>query len=72
MDVAKEKIGSVVDSAKERIADTTGGRIANAIRAMEADSSGNADNSIAVDPNQVDAESEIAAFVNRDNDSKSA
>lgn len=71
--VAKDKIDSVMDSAKERIADTTGGRIADAIRAMGADSSGAAENSLAsVDPNQVDTESEVAAFVNRDNDSKSA
>ena len=71
--VAKDKIDSVMDSAKERIADTTGGRIADAIRAMGADSSGTAENSIAsVDPNQVDTESEVAAFVNSDNDSKSA
>ncbi|MET0090711.1 MAG: P-type conjugative transfer protein TrbL [Candidatus Thiodiazotropha sp.] len=71
--VAKDKIDSVMDSAKERIADTTGGRIADAIRAMGADSSGTAENSLAsVEPNQVDTESEVAAFVNRDNDSKSA
>ena len=72
MDVAKAKLGSVVDSAKERIADTTGGRIAEAIRGMGADSSGTEDNSLAsVDSNRVDAESEVAAFVNRDNNSES-
>ena len=70
--MAKAKLGSVVDSAKERIADTTGGRIADAIRGMGADSSGTEDNSLAsVDSSRVDAESEVAAFVNRDNNSKS-
>ncbi len=72
VDVAKAKLGSVVDSAKERIADTTGGRIADAIRGIGGDSSGTEDNSLAsVDSNRVDAESEVAAFVNRDNNSKS-
>lgn len=82
--VAKAKAGSFKDSAMERIADTTGGKIAAAIKA----SSGNTDtaayspenaistpifegNSLASGNNSTaDPESEIAAFVNRDNGEK--
>lgn len=71
--VAKEKAASMMDSAKERIADTTGGKIAAAIKAM-----GTQDTPIFSEENslsgsgQADPESEVAAFARRDRDSKSA
>ena len=71
--VAKEKAASMMDSAKERIADTTGGKIAAAIKAM-----GTQDTPIFTEENslsgsgQADPESEVASFARRDRDSKSA
>lgn len=64
VDVAKAKVGSMVESAKERIADTTGGRVAEAIRSRGADMRDGG--SASQEP--VDMESEIEAFVNRDGD----
>lgn len=67
-DVAKAKVDSVMESAKERIADTTGGRIADAIQARAADSaSSSGGNSLgAADETEVDMAAEIAAFVGTD------
>ncbi len=70
--VAKEKAASLIDAAKARMAETTGGKIATAINKM-----GNNDtptftgNSLAGE-RQANPEAEVAAFVNRDRDSKSA
>ncbi|MCU7927509.1 MAG: P-type conjugative transfer protein TrbL [Candidatus Thiodiazotropha sp. (ex Dulcina madagascariensis)] len=71
-DVGKQKIGSMVESAKERIVDTTGGRIAEAIRTGRADSTLDGNSLTSDDSSKVDTESEVAAFVNRSNDSQSA
>jgi len=67
-DVAKAKVDSVMESAKERIADTTGGRIADAIQARAADSSYSSDgNSLeSANETEVDMAAEIAAFVGTD------
>ena len=70
--VAKEKAASMKEAAMERIAETTGGKIAAAIKAMGTnDTPTFTDNSLAGD-RQADPESEVAAFANRDRDSKSA
>ena len=70
--VAKEKAASMKEAAMERIAETTGGKIAAAIKAMGTDDTPTfTDNSLAGD-RQADPESEVAAFANRDRDSKSA
>ena len=74
-DVAKAKAGSMKDSAMERISETTGGKIAAAINAR-ADA--NATPAATFDGNSLsagteksaDAESEVAAF--RDRDSKTS
>lgn len=81
-DVAKEKVGSLKDAAMERIADSTGGRIAAAITGQgdSTDPAGAAprapsfdDNNLAsADSRAADPESEVAAFVNRDSDSETA
>ncbi|UOB04617.1 P-type conjugative transfer protein TrbL [[Acidovorax] ebreus] len=72
-DVAKAKAASIRDAAAERIADTTGGKIAAAIRASsqtdqaaeEAPSFGG--NSLAgADSAAADPDDEVAAFANRD------
>jgi type IV secretion system protein TrbL len=65
--VAMNSASVAMNSAKERVADTVGGRIADAIKATNKSAEGND-----VDPKQGDTESEVAAFVNRNNDSKSA
>jgi type IV secretion system protein TrbL len=67
VDVAKAKASSIKESAMERIADTTGGKIATAINEQDRGK----DNGITFDDNSlasaesVDAESEIAAFRDR-------
>ncbi|MCG8003229.1 MAG: P-type conjugative transfer protein TrbL [Candidatus Thiodiazotropha lotti] len=67
-DVAIAKVDSVMESAKERIADTTGGRIADAIQARSADSAASSGgNSLgSADETGVDMAAEIAAFVGAD------
>ena len=74
--VAKDAITSTRDAATDRIADTTGGRIAATINAGSApEGSGVTDESVPMfegnrlagaDPSDVDAATEIAAFVNRE------
>jgi type IV secretion system protein TrbL len=67
--VARAKASSMKEAAMERIADTPGGRIAAAIReqrsADETPDPTFGENSLAPSP-----ESEVAAFVNRDRDTK--
>lgn len=73
-DVAKAKAVDMKDSAMERIGETTGGKIAAAIKAREAASKEDGDgalfgeNSLSAGSRSADAESEIAAF--RDRNSK--
>jgi P-type conjugative transfer protein TrbL len=69
-DVAKDKVNSVVESAKERIADTTGGRIADAIntRGTESTTSFSGDSLSSADEIEIDEAAEIAAFVGTDTD----
>jgi type IV secretion system protein TrbL len=76
--VAAAKVASLRDSALERIADTTGGKIAAAIKADGGNSSESAsdadqqpspsfgDNSLAGADTSADPQSEVAAFVSRD------
>ena len=72
-DVAKAKAGDVVDSARERIGDTTGGKIATAIQARDAAARESAGTSTTFDNNSLgagadkaaDAVSEVAAFRDR-------
>ena len=64
--VAKEKFTDIKDALAERMGDTTGGKIAAAIKAMGSnDTPTFADNSLSSD-RQVDPASEVAAFANRD------
>ena len=72
-DVAKAKAASIRDAAAERIADTTGGRIAAAIRASSQTDQAAEDvpsfggNSLAgADSDAADPDDEVAAFANRD------
>ncbi len=78
--VAAAKAASLRDAAAERIADTTGGKIAAAIKAQGSSSADAAtdtpdqqpsptfgDNSLA-GATSADPESEVAAFANRDGD----
>lgn len=74
-EVAKAKAASIRDAAAERIADTTGGKIAAAIRARaESDQAGAAeavptfgDNNLAgADSAAADPDDEVAAFANRE------
>ena len=72
-DVAKAKAASIRDAAAERIADTTGGKIAAAIRASSQTDQAVEDvpsfggNSLAgVDSAAADPDDEVAAFANRD------
>lgn len=72
-DVAKSKANEVRDSAAERIADTTGGKIAAAVKARGAVESKPAANSfdgdsLAAGKQPVDADAEVAAFRDRDSD----
>lgn len=72
-DVAKAKAASIRDAAAERIADTTGGKIAAAIRASSQTDQAAEDvpsfggNSLAgADSDAADPDDEVAAFANRD------
>lgn len=72
-DVAKAKAASIRDAAAERIADTTGGKIAAAIRASSQTDQAAEDvpsfggNSLAgADSGAADPDDEVAAFANRD------
>lgn len=72
-DVAKAKAASIRDAAAERIADTTGGKIAAAIRASSQTNQAVEDvpsfggNSLAgADSAAADPDDEVAAFANRD------
>ncbi|PPV04712.1 hypothetical protein XBLMG947_4103 [Xanthomonas bromi] len=72
-DVAKAKAASIRDAAAERIADTTGGKIAAAIRASSQTDQAAEDvpsfggNSLAgVDSAAADPDDEVGAFANRD------
>jgi len=72
-DVAKSKGNDLRESAAERVADTTGGRIAAAINARAAVQSKPAANrfngdSLAAGKQPVDADAEVAAFRDRDRD----
>ena len=70
--VAKEKAASLIGAAKARMAETTGGKIATAINKMgNNDTPTFTENSLAGE-RQADPEAEVAAFVNRDRDRKSA
>lgn len=70
-DVAKAKAVDMKDSAMERIGETTGGKIAAAIKASDAASKEDGDgalfgkNSLSAGSRSADAESEIAAFRDR-------
>ncbi|HBS0023930.1 TPA: P-type conjugative transfer protein TrbL [Klebsiella pneumoniae] len=76
-EVAKTKAASIRDAAVERIADTTGGKIAAAIKAQGNGGAEQIDtpsqsapkfggDSLAAGSPDADLESEVAAFVNRD------
>lgn len=71
-DVAKAKANDMKTATMERISETTGGKIATAIKARDAesDSSASTDNSAAESNKPADADSEVAAF--RDRDSKAS
>lgn len=80
-DVAKAKAASIRDAALERIADTTGGKIAAAIKAQGNGGAEQIDtpsqsapkfggDSLAAGSPDADLESEVAAFVNRDEGTK--
>jgi hypothetical protein len=66
-DVAKSKFGDMKDSALERIGDTTGGKIATAIKArgLAAKVPSFDNDSLSVAPETADRESEVAAFRER-------
>jgi type IV secretion system protein TrbL len=70
-DVAKERVLEMKDSVKDRIADTTGGRIAAAIQARQAATSVDGEsatfeeNSLSGDSKSAEAAEEIAAFRDR-------
>ena len=82
-DGAKAKAASMREAAAERIADTTGGKIAAAIRAQGSGTADNidmpdkqptpsfGDNSLAAET-EADPDAEIAAFTNRDHGSNGA
>ena len=78
-DVAKAKAASLRDAAIERIADTTGGKIAAAIKAQGIGGADQIDtpaqpaptfggDSLAAASRDVDPESEVAAFANKNKD----
>lgn len=75
-DVAKAKAADIKDSAMERIGETTGGKIAAAIKAREAAAKAGGEtaqfdeNSLSAGSKSADAQAEIAAF--RDRDSKTS
>ncbi|OEZ97387.1 TrbL/VirB6 plasmid conjugal transfer protein [Duganella phyllosphaerae] len=72
-DVAKSKANDVRESAAERVADTTGGKIAAAIKARGAVESKPASSrfdgdSLSAGKQPVDADAEVAAFRDRESD----
>lgn len=72
-DVAKSRANDVRESAAERVADTTGGKIAAAIKARGAVESKPASNrfdgdSLSAGKQPVDADAEVAAFRDRNSD----
>ena len=77
-DVAKAKASDMKDAAMERIGETTGGKIAAAIKARDAAPESGSSSSVSFDDNSLsagtdksaDADSEVAAF--RDRDSKTS
>lgn len=80
-EVAKTKAASIRDAAVERIADTTGGKIAAAIKVQGSGRAEQIDkpsqsapkfggDSLAAGSPDADLESEVAAFVNRDEGTK--
>ena len=65
-DVAKAKAGEMGDAAMDRIGETTGGKIAAAIKARGDQKPAFGSDSLAkADDQSVDAESEVAAFRDR-------
>ncbi|WP_260292383.1 hypothetical protein [Sedimenticola hydrogenitrophicus] len=66
--IVKDKAANIMDATKERIADTTGGRIADAIltRGVESAVVFDGNSLSSADSTDVDAEAEIAAFVGND------
>ncbi|MCP4285860.1 MAG: P-type conjugative transfer protein TrbL, partial [Gammaproteobacteria bacterium] len=85
MEVAKAKGGGLKTTALDRISETTGGKIAGAIKAQDGntndqimemplqntDPTFNNSSLSQADSQEVDTESEVAAFVGRDNGSMS-
>lgn len=79
-DVAKAKAASLRDAAADRIADTTGGKIAAAIKGQGSGGAEQIDtptpeptfgsDNLAAGSRDADPESEVAAFVNRDEGTK--
>ncbi|MHA3902427.1 hypothetical protein ACTPOE_02350 [Castellaniella sp. WN] len=68
-EVAKAKAASIRDAAVERIADTTGGRIAAAIRASAEKDQATAESVPTFGDNNLagaDSHDEVAAFANRE------
>lgn len=67
IEVAKSKLGDMKDSALERIGDTTGGRIATAMKARSISIGGQSfdNDNLSAEREPTDRESEIAAFQNR-------
>jgi len=65
-DVAKTKTGEMKDAAMDRISETTGGKIAAAIKARSNQKPAFGSDSLArAEDKSVDAESEVAAFRDR-------
>ena len=67
-DVAKAKAGSVRDGAIERIGETTGGKVASAIKAAGSQESTFGGDSLGAGQTDSDANDEVAAFATRDRD----
>lgn len=67
IDVAKSKFADMKEAAQERIGETSGGKIAAAIKARGLAAKGVSfgDNSLSREPECADRESEVAAFRNR-------
>ncbi len=67
-DVAKAKAGSIRDGAIERIGETTGGKVASAIKAAGSQESTFGGDSLGAGQTESDANDEVTAFVMRDRD----
>ena len=67
-DVAKAKAGSIRDGAIERIGETTGGKVASAIKAAGSQESTFGGDSLGAGQTDSDANDEVAAFSMRDRD----